>query len=119
MNVNPSTDIQVQDEIQQHRQALLLSGNLSNFHLTNLKSWPYILFDADSFKEVRVDYSFVDDDKKITNGQVIYDFVGCNDSFDRKKLEVLEGWVRVLFWSDTEVVFKKDGKKKWTKKKTN
>ena len=105
--------------IDDHRQALMLSGNLSDWHINNLKAWPKIVFD--DVKDFDLVYDFTeeaeDKDKKVLcAGKVIY-----NLRFEKepeytkeelyKRLEDLKTWVKVMFWKDTKVIIKKEGKK--------
>ncbi|GAG10685.1 unnamed protein product, partial [marine sediment metagenome] len=60
--------------IDDHRNMLVFSGNLSSFHLDNLKIFPKIVFD--DIKTFTLHYDFYegkDGDKKLCSGKVIYD----------------------------------------------
>jgi len=105
--------------IDDHRNMLILSGNLSSFHIDNLKAFPKIVFN--DIKNFTLHYDFYTgkgDDKKLCSGKVVYDVI-----FDKepnftteelqKRMSDLKFWVRTLFWKDTRVTVKKNGKR-WT-----
>ena len=105
--------------IDDHRNMLMLSGNLSSFHIDNLKTFPKIVFD--NIKNFTLHYDFYEgkgDAKKLYSGKVIYDL-----TFDKepeytveelqRRMSDIKFWVRTLFWKDTGVTIKKDGKR-WT-----
>ena len=52
------SDKKEKNVIDDHRQALMLSGNLSDWHLNNLKTWPRIVFD--NVKDFTLVYDFTD-----------------------------------------------------------
>jgi len=106
-----------QDIIKGHRKALIVSGNLSDFQLENLKKWPFLLYD--NLKEVTIDYNFScndDDGNNTFAGEICFDL-----SFEGKGVdssvkvsspkELLSLWTKFLFWEGTEVSFKKEGVK--------
>ena len=105
--------------IDDHRNMLIFSGNLSSFHLDNLKTFPKIVFD--DIKNFTLHYDFYTgkgDDKKLCSGKVIYDIVFEKDpdlttEELQKRMSDLKFWVRTLFWKDTRVTVKKNGKR-WT-----
>jgi len=109
--------------IDKHKTTLLLTGELSDFQLTNLKAWPMILFDG--LEQVTINYDFkLDENSEKENalglcaGIISYDFeFSPNARITKKqkeqKLTQLTFWTRFLFWNDTEVVFKRRGRK-WT-----
>lgn len=101
--------------INEHRAAVALTGNVSDFQLKNMKTWPFILFD--NIKQVKIDYNFYKENgsDSLHAGKVTY-----NIEFDKdpaipkeevkKKLEHLSLWTKYLFWKDTEVEVQKQGK---------
>jgi len=101
-------------EVNDHRKALLLSGNMSDFQLKNLKSWPLMLFNNLS---VKIEYNFISDsNKEMFAGWVSYDFdfkeePDLKPSEIKNRLSQLTVWTKFLFWKDTDVIFKQKGKK--------
>jgi len=103
--------------IDDHRNMLILSGNLSSFHLDNLKAFPKIIFD--DIKNFKLHYNFYTgngEDKKLYSGKVIYDIIFEKEPiFTKEELKKrsndLKLWVKTLFWKDTKVTIKKNGKK--------
>jgi len=105
------------DAIEDHKKALMMSGNLSNFHLENIKKWPHIIFDdLDSFV---VNFNFIDQNggtdgvSKVFAGVVVYDLqfkdgIEITDNI-KEKGSILKSWVKTLFWEDTKVTIKTEG----------
>lgn len=104
--------------VEDHKKMLIMTGNLSDFQLENLKKWPFIVFDKE-LAQCSIDYDFtkmVDDREELAAGAITYNFdFKKNAKLDReetkKKLEMLSLWTRFLFWKDTKVNFKRAGKK--------
>ena len=108
--------------VAEHRQMVTLSGNLSEFQIKNLQAWPYVLFDKKDVDSVKIDYNFErslgeeDKERILYAGVVEYDFKfksepPFTEETIKHKLQQLSHWVKYLFWEDTQVVIKKDGKK--------
>lgn len=104
--------------LNEHRQMLLFSGNISDFQLTNLKNWPYIVF-GDELDKVEIHYDFKlaqPDEEKVTDitaGTVSFDLYFKNNerpSDIETQIQYLEIWTKYLFWQDTNVSFKVEGK---------
>lgn len=113
---NKSHEEKVVDD---HRQMLLLSGNLSEFQLENLKKWPFVVFGTD-LKKVDVSYNFVLEEEEadleagrnIFPGEITFDFTFNNKpdtDYSSKCITMLEMWTRFMFWKDTKVNFKVEG----------
>ena len=110
------------DMVSEHKANLLLSGNLSDFQVKNLKSWPYIVFDLDKLENVEIKYNFkLNEESEQSNalgvyaGEVIFNFkfkkrIKIKQSEKEKALSDLTLWTKFLFWNDTEVKFKRNGK---------
>ena len=102
-----------------HRNMLMLSGNLSSFHIDNLKAFPKIVFnDINNFTLHYDFYENKNEEKKLCSGKVIYDITFYKEPTYtteelQKRMSDLKFWVRTLFWKDTKVTVKKDGKR-WT-----
>lgn len=99
--------------VNDHRQMLLLSGNLSDFQLENLKKWPFVVFGTD-LKQAEIHYDFKleeaqeEDMAGISAGSVHFKFT-FNKQPDKeladKGLSMLKIWTKFLFWQDTVVTF--------------
>lgn len=111
-SLNNKTD----DIISDHRKMLIMSGNLSDFQLENMKNWPFILFD--DIDSVKLNYDFTTKvlnengnmSENIGSGKVCYNVVrhaGFKpESSEADKIATLTQWTKFLFWSDTEVEVK-------------
>jgi hypothetical protein len=105
------------NQVEDHKKMLLMTGNLSDFQLTNLKNWPFLLFDKE-LESVQVKYDFtklVDDNEELFPGYVQYDFefkLGTKLDRERTKmlLETLGLWVKFMFWKETRIEILKSGK---------
>ena len=85
-----------------------MTGNLSDFKLKNLKTWPFIALDG--VTEVTIDYDFTntieyDGGEKVEGigaGKVTYNLKSSTVP-KPEQIEVLKTWTKFLFWKDTEV----------------
>jgi hypothetical protein len=98
-----------------HRNMLMVSKKISDFQETNLKNWPLIVFnDVDS---VKIDYNFVRKNEFFA-GIITFDLSFKDNKIpdeETKKIAItnLYQWTTLLFWTDTKINFKLNGKK-WT-----
>ena len=105
-------------DIDAHRSLTLVSGNLSEFQLTNLKTWPFIVFS--DLEKVTISYNFLEnleggDVPSFCAGTVEFDCCFKDGKLmtelaEKKARNQLIIWTKFLFWKDTKVLFKKDGK---------
>jgi hypothetical protein len=114
-------DVSPNNIIKEHRAHLMISGQISDFQLKNIKTWPFIAFD--DIEKVKLAYSFkLDENSEQENalgvyaGYVTYDIYfkkNAKISSDKKQkaFEQLILWTKFLFWEDTQVFFKRGGKK--------
>jgi len=105
---------------QEHKYITQLTGKLSDYQLTNMKTWPFVVFD--NLEKVTIEYNFeketIDEITKekiivLYAGFVTYDFVFKTEVKEEQKekaLQALTVWTKFMFWKDTEVNFKKEGK---------
>lgn len=104
--------------VDEHKKMLIMTGNLSDFQLDNLKKWPFIIFDKE-LEEVKINYDFtklVAEQEELAPGRVEFDFyfkknTKLNRDETKKKLEMLSLWTKFLFWKETGVEIKRSGKK--------
>lgn len=112
------------DLVAKHRQATLLSGNISDFQITNLKTWPFILFGDHGLERVELQYDFTkspegyeNEEEAILNaGDITFDLYFKESpkltKEDRdSKIKHLNLWTKFLFWNDTQVKVHRNGKK--------
>ena len=107
------------DVIDDHRKGMMMSGNLSDFQIKNLKAWPLVLFE--SIEQSKVGYNFSSNNKsqafKIGHGQVKYD-INTKDKIDEDRkqqiTQILSYFVKFMFWKETEVEIVVNGEL-WTK----
>jgi hypothetical protein len=115
MNKNTKQEKNIVDA---HKQALILSGQISDFQLKNLKTWPFLLFD--DIDKIEIEYDFTkkqadDTNTNICAGEIIFNLI-FKDSFKVKKdtkyigLQNLRLWTKFLLWKDTKVIIKRNGK---------
>jgi hypothetical protein len=102
--------------IEEHRKMLILTGNLSDFQLTNISNWSWVLFD--NLDKCKVNYSFVKKipientdqyDEEIYAGEVTYTWFFKEKTTRkqvREEIEKITEWTRFLFWKDTKVKVK-------------
>ena len=116
--------------VEDHKKMLLASGQLSEFQLKNLKTWPYIVFNTEILDSLEIHYNFqnpsYDPEKGLEDqeaqelcaGAITYNFKfkkGSKVDKEGKKLALdqLTLWTKFLFWKNTDVVFKRNGRL-WT-----
>lgn len=115
MSENTKEEISVIDD---HKKMLIMTGNLSDFQLDNLKKWPFILFD-ETLEKVEIFYDFTEvvaNEEELSPGRVSYNLAfkknaKLNRDDTKKKLDLLSLWTRFLFWKETKVEFQRAGKK--------
>lgn len=95
--------------IEEHKKLAIISKNLSDFHLENLKMYPRILIDEiDHFV---LDYNI---DFNSAKGLIRYDVLAKKIPTDEEKkkiLDVLKQWVGTLLWPEIDVVLEFKGEK--------
>lgn len=99
--------------IDDHRNMLMVSKNISTFQEQNLKQWPSIVFD--DVLATKVDYNFINTQDEFYAGKIVFDFTFTEGKYptdDKRKqaFKDLELWTKFLFWVDTEVEFKLKGR---------
>jgi len=105
-----------QNVVEEHKKMVIMTGNLSDFQLKNLKTWPFLVFDGLESVEVSYDFTkLIDDAETLTPGKVEFNFTfkkgtKMDRSQTKERLEQLSVWTKFLFWKDTEVLFKESGK---------
>ena len=89
----------------EHKHMLMISGNLSDFQITNMKTWPYIFFNNVESVELDYDFSgFTMANVSPKPGQVVYNIKTSNLENIEQSKEMLESATKMLFWPETEVV---------------
>ena len=106
--------------VEEHRKMLVLSWELSDFQLKNLKTWPFLLFD--NIDKVEISYDFTktiqENDEEVEDlcaGKIEFNIIFNKNTKIKKEvkekgLETLSLWTKFLFWNDTEVIIKRNGK---------
>lgn len=105
--------------IEEHKKMVIMTGNLSDFQLKNLKTWPFLLFE--NLESVEITYDFtklVGEQEELAPGTVQFDFyfkekTKFNIEEVKKQLSTLSLWTKFMFWKETKIKFLKSGKK-WT-----
>lgn len=105
-----------QSVVDDHRNMLQISKNVSKFQEDNMKSWVFIFFE--NVEKVEVSWNFFRKNKSqdLYAGKVTYDIYfqkGFEVDLDkaRRGLDILEACTKFLFWKETLVTIKKNGKK--------
>lgn len=109
MSDTQSENLNIVDE---HRKMIIMTGNISDFQIKNLKSWPFIVFGPE-LKSVEIDYEFTKggENGELYPGKVNFDFNFTSDPEDpNNSIGLLTHWTRFLFWQDTTVTFTRKGK---------
>jgi len=83
-----------------HRNMLMFSKNLSQFQINNLQHWPTIFFDSPV--EAKVEWNFIDGDM-FCAGKVSFFIKTENTHLLEKRIDYLIGATKALFWADTSV----------------
>jgi hypothetical protein len=93
----------IQDILNDHKKAAILTGKLSDFQLNNLKTYPFILFDK--IIEVQIEYDIKLKEKGIsTVTYLIKSNQPTSDvEFIDDKVLTLTTWVQSVLW-DTVMV---------------
>lgn len=99
--------------VDDHRNMLMVSKNISEFQEQNLKQWPMIVFDK--LLAAKVDFDFINAKDEFYEGSVTFDFTFNEGEYptEEKRKQAFQDltiWTKFLFWSDTEVKFKLRGK---------
>lgn len=87
--------------IQELNKLIMFSGKISEIHVKNLQSFPFIFFNG--LVEAKLDYSVStgnSDSQTIFNYDLTID--GENDNMD-KRYKALESAIRNLFWKEAKV----------------
>lgn len=104
---------EAQNIVDQHRKMVVMTGNISDFQIQNLKSWPYLVF-GDALEKVEIDYKFVKGNEETGDmfaGEVNFDFTFNKEpKYPGHATGLLTHWTKYLFWEDTKVTFSKEGK---------
>lgn len=118
-NEQNTNEVEAENIVDEHRRMVIMTGNISDFQIQNLKSWPFLVF-GDSLEKVEIGYKFTktqDENSDLCAGSVSYDFYFSKEPADvENNLGLLTHWTQFLFWKDTEVTFSKEGEA-WPKKK--
>lgn len=110
--------VDTQSIVDDHKNMLMLTKNLSEFQHNNLKSWAFIFLD--SVDNVRVSWNFIRKNKAkdFHAGKVDFKIKlkkGSEQDIEKIQAGVdqLTACTKFLFWSETKVNIKIDGKL-WT-----
>lgn len=102
--------------VDDHRNMLQVSKNISKFQEENLKSWAFIFLD--DVEQVKISWNFFrrNKAKDFFPGKISYDIRFKKDSeVDLEKMNLgidqIVACVKFMFWRETKVDMKIDGKK--------
>jgi hypothetical protein len=97
--------------VDDHRNMLMISKNLSDFQIKNLQSWSFLFFEG--IDSVEISYNFLDNKGDFNAGKITFDIQTkkeINKEEKEKGKEFLTASTKFMFWSDTKVIIKKNGK---------
>jgi hypothetical protein len=95
--------------IEEHRKMIVLSKNISEFHLNNIKAWIYIFFN--DVKEATIEYDFLDDAGNFGAGQIIIKLSVGNESIQTKQgYDNFIEAVKYILFKETKVLLYKNGR---------
>lgn len=100
------------DQLGDLTKLMLFFGKVSEVHIKNLQSFPYIYFN--DVKEAKLDYSVATTDK-IQPTEFKYDLtldLATNDQLD-KRYKGLETAVRALFWKEARIQVSINGEEEY------
>jgi len=99
--------------IEDHRNMLMFSKNLSQFQINNMNGWVNIFFV--NVEKAEVSWNFLDSSGLFYPGAVTYALtLGENENIDQS-VGYLTAATKMLFWEQTEVIVTINGEK-WTAK---
>jgi hypothetical protein len=96
--------------LEEHRKMFVLSGQMSDFQINNMKIWFYGLFNP---KELEIQYDFTEGENGIIGSGKV-EFIS-NITIPRKKddkelfdikCKRIESWIKTLFFEDTKIIIK-------------
>jgi hypothetical protein len=90
--------------VDSHRNMLMLSKNLSDFQIENLRQWPFVFFNG--VENVSVSWNFIeekDGEELFSPGFVTFDITTQKTNDLATSVVFLESCVKLMFWSDTKV----------------
>jgi hypothetical protein len=104
----------ISELVKAHKQALLTSGKLSDFHIANLRKFPVIGFKELGLEKADIYFDFLKNEA-VYAGVITYDLAfkkGTKLTKEEAKAakDTVSAWVKSLFWAETEVKFKRKGK---------
>lgn len=98
------SDVDFNKVIEDHRNMLAFSKQLSDFQINNLKTWPMLVFDR--VESCEIDYNFFDEEGNFVPGHVKFNFKFNGDlpleQVDTAKTN-LSSWVKSVFFQETDV----------------
>lgn len=107
----------ITETIDIHRKMLLMSKNVSDFQVENLKKWVLFFIDKENgLNNYKIKYNFVKN-REFFEGEVVFELIlsSPQDTLNNN-LKNIESSVKFLFWDGTKVKFKVN-RKLWKLKK--
>jgi hypothetical protein len=86
---------------------LMVSKNLSDFQIENLRNWPFLFFT--NVDNASVEWDFIDKDGLFYEGEVSFDIKTSDTDNLPVAVMYLEAAAKVMFWSNTKVNVKLNG----------
>lgn len=99
--------------IDDHRNMLMFSKNLSQFQINNMNGWVHVFFT--NVEKADVSWNFIDGEGLFCSGSVNYDLTLGENEETNIACNYLILATKTLFWEQTEVIIKINGEL-WNKK---
>ena len=101
--------------IDDHRNMLMLSRKLSEFQVNNMKGWVSLFFPQANGVKLKWDFLKKNKHEEFYAGKIEYDLsidnkINISLEDQVKGMEYLEACTKFMFWSETKVVIKRNGK---------
>lgn len=97
--------------VDDHKNMLALTKNISSFQEENLKKWPFIFFDGVESLKVSWDFFKNNKSRDFYAGVVNFDItLKTNEQVNQTAVDQLVASTKFLFWSETKVKIKINGK---------
>jgi hypothetical protein len=89
--------------LEEHKKLAMLSNNLSDFQLENLKTYPFIVFDSIESAKIEYDVHLKDNRTSVVKYHIKSTKEVDTLNFVSERVSSLKQWVRKLLWNEIVV----------------